>query len=130
MNVSTWDRAKSIRAGFKHLETLAFDKFESQPFNVVRHGTEDQIKAFEIRLYCLPAKILLVLLEEAMYDVMQQVRYVIEAEIGETSDQFMPRWRAWKSNHWAIFFGFNENTPKDILAHHIIYRYRVCVGLL
>ena len=99
MSVSSWDRAKSIRAGFKPLEALAFDKFESQPFRVVRHGTEDQIKAFELSLCCLPAKILLVLLEEAMYDVMQQVRNVIEAEIGEFSNQFIPRWSGY---HFSI----------------------------
>ena len=128
--MTSWDRAKSIRAGFKPLEALAFDLLEWQPFHVVRYGTEEQIKEFEVRLCLLPAKHLLVLLEEATYDVMQQVRNVIEAEIGETSDQFIPRWRAWKSNNWAIFFGFFENTPKDILAHHIIYRYRTCVGLL
>ena len=57
--MSTWDRAKSIRAGFKPLEALAFDVLEWQPFRVVRNGTEDQIQAFELRLSCLPAKILL-----------------------------------------------------------------------
>ena len=49
--VSTWDRAKSIRAGFKPLEALAFDVLEWQPFRVVRHGTEDQIKAFDHEIF-------------------------------------------------------------------------------
>ena len=92
--------------------------------------TEEQILAFEMRLCCLPAKYLLILLEEASYDVVQQVRNVIEAEIGPNSNEFIPRWRAWKSDHLAIFFDFFEKTPKDILAHHIIYRNRVCVSLL
>ena len=128
--MSSWDRARSIRAGFNYLEALSFDVLEGQPFHVVRYGTEEQVQAFELRLSMLPAKYLLVLLEEALHDVMQQVRNVIEADIGPNSDQFMTRWRAWKSNNWAIFFNFFENTPKDILAHHIIYRNRVCVSLL
>ena len=47
MNAMTsWDRAKSIRAGFKPLEALAFDLLEWQPFHVVRYGTPKYSKRY------------------------------------------------------------------------------------
>ena len=120
MDVSNWDPAR-CRFGFNHLEALAFAKLDPQPFLIVRHGTEAQIQDFETNLSSLPSKYLLIMLNEANIEVAHQVGRVIGADAA---------FQAWKSNHWAVFFVFNEKTPKDILAHHVIYRYRVLVSLL
>ena len=125
MHVGNWDPARA-RYGFNYLEAFAFAEVEAQPLQIVQHGTEAQIEEFELRLSCLPSKYLLIMLKEATIEVAHQVGRVI----GHDADDFIARWRAWKWDNLAVFFVFNENTPKDILANHIIYRYRVYVSLL
>ena len=115
-----------IEKNMKPLESLAFSKVKSLPYQVIQSGSEVEIQMLHYRLLLLPSKFL-VLLSDVISGICHGVARVIEKDMGENYefDEFQEHFRAWKADHLWAFQDLNEDTSKDILVDQIIKRNRL-----
>ena len=117
-----------IKNNMKPLESLAFAKVSSLPYQVIQSGSEVEIQMLHYRLLLLPSKFL-VLLSDVVSGICHGVARVIEKDMGENYefDEFQEHFRAWKADHLWAFQDLNEDTNKDILVDQIIKQNRLIV---
>ena len=94
----------------KPLESLAFSKVKSLPYQVIQSGSEVEIQMLYNRLLLVPSK-LLVLLSDVTSNICHAVARVIEKDMGEhyEFDEFQAHFRAWKADHLWAFQDLNED---------------------
>ena len=118
-----------IKRNMKPLESLAFAKVSSLPYQVIQSGSEVEIQMLHYRLLLLPSKFL-VLLSDVISGICHGVARVIENEMGENYefDEFREHFHAWKEDHLWAFQDLNEDANKDLLVEQIIERHRLIVA--